>query len=387
MAGRQTRRGFLSASGTALAATLLAPFAAFGQFRIPPKVPVLPTPDARSASGQLYQRAFVLDGNSLPAFGYLCCNPKAEELLAVVRDCGINALKTTLGSFNGSFEDAVFDIADVQSLVDRHPDMFIKVARHDDLDRAQREHKMALILSFEAASMLEDKLDRIELFRELDVLVMQLTYNRRTPFGCGCLDGDTDGVTKLGHDAIEKMNALGVALDLSHANAKTTADGIAISNKPVVISHAGCRGVFDHPRNKDDRVMKALADKGGVMGIYMLPFLTEDTRQPMLADYMRHMKHAIKVLGEDHVGIGTDAPFFPYTDEDIRQQQKYTEERAKAGMAAPGENRPYFIPDVNTPLKLELVADAMLRQGISERVTEKVLGQNFQRVFKDIWTA
>lgn len=229
--------------------------------------------------------------------------------------------------------------------------------------------------------------NRIELFRELNVLVMQLTYNRKTPFGCGCLDGDTEGVTKLGREAIAKMNSLGVALDLSHANAKTTADGIALSSKPVIISHAGCRDVFEHPRNKDDRVMKALADKGGVMGIYMLPFLTEDTRQPMLVDYMRHMTHAINVLGEDHVGIGTDAPFFPYTDDDIRQQQKYTEERIKQGMAAPGENRPYFIPDVNTPLKLELVADAMLKQGISERVTEKVLGLNFQRVFKDIWTA
>lgn len=383
----QTRRGFLSISGKALAGALLAPVAALAQFRIPDKVPVLPVPDTASPSGRLYQRAFVLDGNGMPAFGQLCCNDKTADLLAIVRNSGINAVKTTLGSFNGSFEDTVFDIADVQNLVNRHPELFIKVARHDDLERARREHRVALIQSFEAASMLEDKLDRIELFRELDVLVMQLTYNRKTPFGCGCLDGDTDGVTPLGREAIAKMNTLGVALDLSHANAKTTADGIALSTKPVIISHAGCRDVFEHPRNKSDRVMKGLADKGGVMGIYMLPFLTEDTRQPMLADYMRHMTHAIKVLGEDHVGIGTDAPFFTYTDEDIRQQEKYTLERVKQGMAAPGENRPYFIPDVNTPLKLELVADAMLRQGMSERVTEKVLGLNFQRVFKDIWTA
>ncbi len=386
MGGLRTRRGFLSASGKALAAALLAP-CAMAQFRIPEKVPVLPLPEAASPSGQLYRQSLVLDGNSMPAFGRLCCNEKTDDLLAIVRDSGINAVKTTLGSFNGSFEDAVFDIADVQNLVNRHPELFIKVTRHDDLERARREHKMALIQSFEAASMLEDKLDRIELFRELDVLVMQLTYNRKTPFGCGCLDGDADGVTPLGREAIAKMNTLGVALDLSHANAKTTEEGIALSAKPVIISHAGCRDVFEHPRNKSDRVMKALADKGGVMGIYMLPFLTEDTRQPMLADYMRHMTHAINVLGEDHVGIGTDAPFFPYTDEDIRQQQKYTMERIKQGMAAPGENRPYFMPDVNTPLKLELVADAMLRQGISERVTEKVLGQNFQRVFKEIWTA
>jgi membrane dipeptidase len=133
--------------------------------------------------------------------------------------------------------------------------------------------------------------------------------------------------------------------------------------------------------------MKALADKGGVMGIYMLPFLTPDDKQPMLADYMQHMVHALKVCGEDHVGIGTDSMFFTVTDQDLQAIKEDEERRRKMGVGAPGENRPPYIPDINTPRKLEYVAGALLKHGYSARVAEKVLGLNFSRVFKEIWTA
>src|SRR5690348_16229275 len=182
------------------------------------------------------------------------------------------------------------------------------------------------------------------------------------------------------------MNELGVALDLSHANVRTTADGIAMSTRPPVFTHSGCRSVFEHPRNKPDREMKALADKGGVMGIYMLQFLTVDTRQPMLEDYMRHMLHALKVCGEDHVGIGTDSMFFTVSADDLKQVAALELQRKKAGLGAPGENRPPYLPDINTPRKLEYVAGALLKHGYSARVTEKVLGLNFRRVFQETWT-
>jgi len=372
------RRQFLSLSSRAILAGMLAPAVALAGSK---------EAGTTGTASHLYDRAFVLDGNSTPGIGGLCCNEDTAEALKIVRESGLTAMKTTMGGFEGSFEQTVGEIADVQKLIEHYPDHFLKVATHDDLARAKREQKLALILSFEAASMLGDKPERIETFRNLDVLVMQLSYNRKSPFGCGCLDGDTDGVTPLGREAIARMNTLGVALDLSHANAATTADGIAASTKPVVITHAGCRAVFNHPRNKSDREMKAMADKGGVMGIYMLPFLTEDTRQPMLADFMRHMTHALDVCGEDHVGIGTDVGLAALTDEDITYLMKYLEDRRNKGIAAPGENRPLYIPDLNTPRRLERVADALQKQGYGSRTVEKVLGLNFSRVYRDIWVA
>lgn len=333
-------------------------------------------------SAELYRDAVVLDCNTLASIGLEFDD---AERLRALRDSGVTALKTTLGGANGSFEETVADIAAAQALIEHHPETFVKVRRHADLERAKAEGKTAVIFSFEAASMLEDQLDRIDLFRRSDVLIMQLSYNRDTPLGHGCLDGETGGLTDLGRSAVERMNALGIAVDLSHSNVQTTADATAVSQKPPVITHAGCRAVFAHPRNKRDQEMKALANRGGVMGIYMLPFLTSDDRQPMLDDYMQHMIHALNVCGEDHVGIGTDTAFFTVGNADLKAMREEAQRRRASGVGAPGENRPPYVPDINTPRKLERVADALLKRGYSASATEKVLGLNFSRAFKEIW--
>lgn len=380
-----TRREFLTLSG-GLAITALVPWrSGLAALATTPTRSGASLPAVSPAAAKLYQNAFVLDANTLASVGYTQFEKDAVKDLQAIRDSGLNVFKSTLGGDGANFEQTVADIAAVQSLVDNHPDLFIKVVRPEDLDRAKPDGKIAIILSFEAASMLDGKIDRIDLFRQLDVLVMELTYNHKTPFGCGCLDGEVDGVTDLGGKAIAEMNKLGVALDLSHSNDPTTLDGIRLSTRPTVITHAGCRAIFNHPRNKADREMKALADKGGVMGIYMLPFLSVDTRQPTLVDFMRHMTHALDVCGEDHVGIGTDSMFFTVTAEDLKQIAEAEAERKKAGVGAPGENRPPYLPDVNTPRKLEYVAAALLKHGYSARVTDKVLGLNFRRVFQEIW--
>ncbi|MGH8214103.1 MAG: dipeptidase [Rhodanobacteraceae bacterium] len=335
-------------------------------------------------SAELYREAFVLDCNALESIG---AQFDDATRLQALRDSGLSALKTTLGGANGTFEEAVADIAAAQALTERHPELFVKVRGHGDLERAKPEQKVAVIFSFEAASMLADKLERIGLFRNLGVLIMQLSYNHDTPLGHGCVDGETGGLTGLGRKAITRMNELGVALDLSHSNTQTTAEGIAHSRKAPVFTHTGCRAIFNHPRNKRDEEMRALADKGGVMGIYMLPFLTPDDRQPMLADFMRHMIHALDVCGEDHVGIGTDTAFFTVTDAELEALEKEADDRRKQGVGAPGENRPPYLPDINTPRKLERVADALLQYGYAASVVDKVLGLNFSRAFKEIWTA
>ena len=376
---QRNRREFLRTSGGALLAAVLPSAIA--------RVSPIPQGDTTVNAADLYRNAFVLDCNTLASIGSLAKDSDFRDELDAIRGSGIDAVKSTLGGANGSFEETVADIAAAQAMVEAHPDFFLKVKNHADLERCKSENKFGVIFSFEAASMLGDKVDRIDLFRNLDVLVMQLSYNHDTPFGHGCLDGETGGVTDLGKQAIARMNTLGVALDLSHSNTQSTAEGIALSMKPPLITHAGCRAVFMHPRNKRDREMKALADKGGVFGVYMLPFLTPDDRQPMLADYMQHMLHALKVCGEDHVGIGTDTAFFTVTDTELQEMKEDEENRRKMGVGAPGENRPPYIPDINTPRKLERVADALLKHGYSARVADKVLGLNFSRAFREIWTA
>lgn len=338
-------------------------------------------------AAKVYRDSFILDGNALAWIGSLLGRSNQDELTKVIRESGVIAVKSTLGGAIGDFAAAVADIAAAEQLMEKRADLFLNVRTHGDFERARKEKKLGVIYSFESPNMLEDKIERIELFRQLGVRVMQLTYNRRTPFGVGCLDGETDGLTDLGRGAIAKMNEIGVAVDLSHSNTQTTADGIESSTKPPLITHAGCREIYMHPRNKADREMKALADKGGVMGIYMLPYLTESPKQPMLNDYLQHFEHALKICGEDHVGIGSDVPFFSVDESDLEEMKKAAEKRKADGIAAPGEDRPTYIPDLNTPRKMELIADGLLKRGHKSRVIEKVMGANFKRVFGEIWTA
>jgi len=372
-----TRREFARSFGSAAAVLALSP--TLGWAADESKV--------SADAAKLYRDSFILDGNALAGIGGLLRQPNFDEIAKLIRDSGVNTIKATLGGAIGNFEMAVADIAAAQQLMEKRVDLFLNVRTHADLDRARKEQKLGVIYSFESANMLEDKIDRIEMFRGLGVRVMQLTYNRKTPFGVGCLDGETDGLTELGRNAIAKMNELGVALDLSHSNTKTTADGIAASSKPPLITHAGCRAVYMHPRNKEDRELKALADKGGVVGIYMLPYITASPKQPMLDDYLQHLEHALKVCGEDHVGVGSDVPFFQVDESDLEEMKKSAEKRKADGVAAPGEDRPTYIPDLNTPRKMELIADALLKRGHKSGAVEKIMGANFKRAFGEIWTA
>jgi membrane dipeptidase len=369
-----TRREFTKSLGGAVAIAALNPIFAWAADE----------PKVSAEAAKLYRDSYILDGNALAGIGGVL-GANQDLVTKVIRESGVAAVKATLGGAVGDFAKAVADIAGAEQLMEKRADLFLKVRTSGDFERARTEKKLGVIYSFESANMLEDKIERIELFRGLGVRVMQLTYNRRTPFGVGCLDGETDGLTELGRKAVAKMNELGVAIDLSHSNTQTTADGITASTKPPVITHAGCRAVYLHPRNKEDRELKALADKGGVVGIYMLPYITASPKQPMLEDYLKHLEYALKICGEDHVGVGSDVPFFTVDQSDLEEMKKDVEKRKADGVAAPGEDRPTYIPDLNTPRKMELIADALLKRGHKSTAVEKILGANFRRVFGEIW--
>jgi membrane dipeptidase len=339
-------------------------------------------PDA----ARLYARAIVFDANLSPPLQDKF--PFPRSMLDMARQSGVTAMKTTLGGIDGKFEDVVDEISFFQGMIAQYPDVYLQVRRHDDFARAKQEKRVGIILSFEAATMLEDKLDRIELFRGLGVLVMQLSYNKQSPFGTGVLGDPHAGLTQLGRKAVAKMNEQGVALDVSHANETTAFGALQASTRPVLITHAGCAAVYPHPRNKSDALLRAVAQKGGAVGIYDLPYLTPSPKQPALDDYMTHMTHALSVCGEDHVGVGSDSDLGPWdtSPKAMADFRKEEEHRRKSGLAAPGEDRAPYVIGLNTPRRSEVIADALLKRGYPARVAEKVLGLNFVQAFQRIWS-
>jgi membrane dipeptidase len=337
------------------------------------------------AAHSLYVRCLILDCNSSPPLPERL--PLPQHDLDLVRGSGIDVIKLTLGGINDDFAHTVASIAQVQQLIEVHPDYFTQVRTAPDMARAQRERKLGIILSFESAEMHGGQLSSLEVFRDLGVRVMQLSYNRTSPFAAGVMEPNAGGLTALGREAVREMNRLGIAVDLSHANPATTADVLALSAAPPVMTHAGCAAVHAHPRNKTDEQLRALAAKGGVVGIYDLPYLSASPHQPTVDDYMAHLQHALGVAGEDHVGIGSDVGIEPFDSSPAGMAEFHRElaERRAAGLSAPEEDRPLYVAGLNVPRRIEIIADRLLKGGYSATVTEKVLGGNFARVFTQIW--
>jgi membrane dipeptidase len=336
-------------------------------------------------TARLYAKSIVFDANLSPPVQDKF--PFPRSMLDMARQSGVTAMKTTLGGIDEKFEDAVDEISFMQRMIELYPDVYLQVRRHADFARAKQENRVGIILSFEAATMIEDKLDRIELFRGLGVLVMQLSYNKQSLFGTGVLGDPHAGLTALGRKAVAKMNEQGVAIDISHANETTSFGVLQASARPALITHAGCTAVFAHPRNKSDALLRAVAQKGGAVGIYDLPYLAPSPKQPTLDDYIAHMTHALSVCGEDHVGIGSDSDLAPFDTSpkamaEFRKEQMH---RQKSGLAAPGEDRLPYVIGLNTPRRSEIIADALLRRGYPARVAEKVLGLNFVNALGRIW--
>jgi membrane dipeptidase len=333
----------------------------------------------------LYANAIVIDSLCAPFTDMDA--PLSAETLAAVRKSGMTAINFTVSA--PGYEDTVENLAILQDLVDRNPEIFLIVRKQTDIARAKRENKIGIMPGFQYTSFLEEKPERIASFRHLGVRIMQLTYNNRGLFGDGCLEPGNAGLSKAGVAAVERMNALGVAVDLSHSGYRTTSDGIARSAKPVLISHAGCAAVYSHPRNKPDDILKALADRGGYFGVYLMPYLVASPTVPTRMHVLDHIVHAINVCGGDHVGIGSDGAIQKtvLTPEQKDAFDKDIAHRKQLGIGAPGEDRYPYVPDLNGPDHMQVIADELAKRGQPSAVIEKVLGANFQRVIGEIWGA
>jgi membrane dipeptidase len=338
---------------------------------------------ADTAATTLYTKAIVIDSLCAP-FTDTDAPPTAETL-AAVRQSGITAINFTISA--PGYEDTIDSLAALQELIDRYPDAFLIVRRHSDIDRAKRESKIGIMPGFQYTSFLEESPERIATFRKLGVRIMQLTYNNRSIFGDGCLEPGNAGLSKAGIAAVKKMNELGVAIDLSHSGYRTTSDGIAQSAKPVLISHSGCAAVYAHPRNKPDDILKALADRGGYFGVYLMPYVVASPTVPTREHVLDHVVHAIDVCGADHVGIGSDGAIQKtvLTAEQKAAFDKDIARRKQLGIGAPGEDRYPYVPDLNGPDHMEVIAMELAKRGQPASVIEKVLGANFQRVIGEIW--
>jgi membrane dipeptidase len=345
-------------------------------------------------SAERYSKAVVIDGLGGPGGFHPDLPddaPLTEGDIADARQSGLTAVNVTVnqvGNGPDRYEKTVTAIGLIEQEIASHPDVFLKILRGSDLAAAKQSGRLGLIYGFQDTSMLDGDMGRVAVFHNLGLRIAQPTYNRRNLMGDGCLEEADGGLSHLGYEFITELNRLRIVLDLSHAGRRVIAQGIQASKAPMAITHTGCRALVDVPRNTDDAALQALADRGGVAGIYFMPFLRAGG-QPHSDDVIRHLEHAVNVCGEDHVGLGTDGSISGIEiSEAFRTfQRKFVADRIKAGVAAPGESPDVFnlIPEYNSPLRFLTLADDLARRGWPAARIDKILGANFARLFAEVW--
>jgi membrane dipeptidase len=317
--------------------------------------------------------------------------PLSAKALEDVRASGLTAVNVTVsgvGSYTKDYDTTVRNIGYWDAQIAAHPGVLLLVRSAADIIEAKRSKRLGLVFGFQDATPIAEDLERVDTFGELGVRVFQLTYNRRNLVGDGCLEPGNAGLSKFGESYIERLNERRFLIDLSHGGERTTREAIAASKQPVAISHTGCAALAPLPRNKTDAELKLLADKGGVVGIYLMPFL-RSAGQPTAEDLVRHIEHAVHVCGEDHVGIGTDGNISPVKFNEAFRKKFAAEvaERRAAGISAPGE-RPdvyTFLPDLNSPDRFAHIAALLGQRGFTDARITKILGGNFARLFSAVW--
>jgi membrane dipeptidase len=349
---------------------------------------------AATSGGSDYQANIIIDGLGFP--GGISHDENsaliAEEFQDISKS-GLTATHLTVGAVGSmaplqAFEKIVRDITRWENDIRAQPNVLSSVRNVKDIHASKQAGSTGLIYGLQDGVSFEDDLDRLDALYHNGIRIIQPTYNRRNLLGDGCMEPSDAGLSRTGVESIERLNSLGILVDLSHCGRRTAANAIASSNKPVSFTHTGCYALAEHPRHRTDEELKAVANSGGVIGIYVMPYLAHG-KQPVAADVIAHIEHALKVAGEDHVSIGTDGSISPttVTAEFIEQFREITSKRKKLGIAAPFETETgyLFANDLNTQLRFETLTDLLLERGHSEARVMKIMGGNLLRLFGDVW--
>lgn len=325
---------------------------------------------------KLYKNAIVNDG-------LLITRGWNEDSFKALEKSGYTGFNASVGS--GSLEKCLANLNHWQKIIKENSDKLILSKSADDYFKAKKEKKTAVMLGFQSSSMIGNSTDNLDKLYDAGLRWMQLTYNSRNLIGDGSTERTNCGLSDYGIEVVDHMNERGIIIDLSHCGEQTTLEGIEFSKAPVSINHSMCEALHkNHPRAKTDEQIKAMADKGGIIGIiclgYMIgPNLGTDTT---LETYVDHIDHAVKIAGIDHVGVAADFAIQGLKATGSTRENWYLP-RLTRFKPSYKVQWPPWIPELDNPDRFLQVAKVLDRRGYSTGDIEKILGLNWLRFYKD----
>ena len=297
-------------------------------------------------------------------------------------------------SFKRTFEACLNSISAARKRLRNNKNQIVLARQGSDIGKAFKNGKTAVFFQFQGGGEpIEDKLSRIDIFYELGLRILQVTHHYNNLLGGGALEKNPIGLTELGFSAIEYMNNIGIIPDISHASHLCALDVIKTSTNPVILSHSAARAIVNNARCAPDEVIRALAESGGVMGIFMMSFWLTNDPVPTIDHLIKQIKHIINIGGIDSVGISNDysisgepnlAKINNNNEEGVKLYHPWWKSIKEKGVLGYEElPKHVVIPELNNIKRMYIIHQALEYNNFTAREIEKIMGGNWTRVLRE----
>jgi len=330
---------------------------------------------ARAKSTNFYDNALIIDA--------LCFGKEWEDdVFVALRKANYSGIIESLP--RDSLQTAIDALVEWRTRVADNPDKLILALEAADFERARKSKRTAVVMNFQDTTMFEGDVDNVDALHALGMRCAQLTYNFRNLVGDGCLERTNAGLSDFGVELVDRMNNVGVMIDLSHCGTQTTFDGIEFSKKPVAMTHTMCDSVRSgHPRAKTDEQIRKCAEKGGVVGMIALGYFIgpDPGGDSNIETYADHIEYAVNIAGIEHVGISTDFP--PQGISPWATRENWLEPRMEYFKPSYELRWPPWIPELDTPDRYRNLIRVLEDRGWPEGNLKRLLGLNWLRLFEE----
>ncbi len=382
--GAMSRRQMVKMTGGALGGLALAPMINLNRYNLFASSRA----DYSARTLALLERCTVVDGLAVLSIDGTwrewAARPETftEEDYELYRGSGISVFHHAfgLGGLN-AYESALSYIGSLNALAAGAPDYFMRIGTADDLARVKESGRIGVLLGIQNADHFRQA-DDVNLFFNLGQRISQLTYNSRNRIGNGSTERVDGGISNFGAGIIQRMNEVGMAIDVSHSGDRTTLDAFELSDQPVLITHSNCRALVPgHPRCKPDEAIRAMARSGGVMGITGVRNFVSLEEPTTVEHVIDHFDHVRDLVGIEHLGVGSDMDLFGY---DALPEEMQAQLRSGYADSYAFRDR-IDIEGLDHPKRMFDLTEGLVRRGYSDEEIELVLGGNFIRVLSEIW--
>jgi membrane dipeptidase len=305
-----------------------------------------------------------------------------QKDFAAFRDSGIDVYHIAVGTGGpNAYDETLRFLSLWNGFIAHHGEWMMRIDSPESLAAVKKSGKLGVLLGLQNSEHFRTPAD-VDFFYSLGQRVSLLTYNSRNLIGTGSTERTDSGISDFGVAVIQRMNKLGMAVDVAHCGEMTSMDACTISSQPVLITHANCKAIDPHPRCKSDEAIKKMAATGGVMGITGVRMFVTAKEPTTIEDVLNHYDHVAKLVGVEHVGVGSDIDLYGY-DALPDPMRKALHAGYKASYAFRDKDD---IEGVNHPKRFYDIAQGLIRRGYSDNDIAGVLGGNFQRVLTKIWS-